>query len=205
MSQPDDHFLIASLAGGDEAALRKLVDRYDRLVRYMLFRASGKRCVHDPAWLDALAWAAWAGFVQSVRRDPDLRPASLSAYLVRIARNQVASALRAGRSEPVVANIDAGDERGQIADSLETPDEVAARLELLERLRECFETLGADDRTLVSQLSAIMERRWQAAATALGMAESTLRSRWKQTLHRLRECMEGKTGKIFAPGEGIGD
>jgi RNA polymerase sigma factor (sigma-70 family) len=202
---PDDHFLISSILGGDDAALVKLMERYDRLVRYTVFRASPERCQRDPEWLESIASATWAGLVRSIRREPDAKPKSVQAYLTRIAKNQVASSLRAMRSEPISVPLQQENEALPITAELEEPVEELSRLELLEALRGCLTELAPSDRTLASQLGAITERRWQDAAAALGLKESTLRSRWSRTLERLRACIQRKTGESFAPSGSDGD
>ena len=67
----DEAYLVQSVLGGDPAALRELMSRYDRLVRYAVFRAARDRCRKDPEWLDSIGSATWAGFVQSLNRSPD--------------------------------------------------------------------------------------------------------------------------------------
>jgi RNA polymerase sigma factor (sigma-70 family) len=197
---PSDDFLVAGMLGGDWVALNKLIDRYDRLVRYTIYRAAKAQCARDPQWLESVASATWAGFVQSLQRHPDQRPKSIRAYLAAIAKNQTVSALRTP-SEMYAAPIalDSGVEV-LITATLEEPIDTLSQLELLETLRICLFELSDDDRTLASQLTAITERRWQNAAATLGISESTLRSRWKRTLERLRDCIRRKTGLSLAPG-----
>ncbi len=191
------------------------MERYDRLVRYTVFRVAKGHCVRDPDWLESVASDTWAGFVRSIRREPAEQPQSAKAYLARIARNQAISALRrtggaSGREtpDPKVFSLDSGPRSGpysagktalEIPSTLEEPVETVARLELLEALRGCLEELEADGRAMASQLQAITERRWRDAAEALGLKESTLRSRWKQVLKRLGACVKRKTGQDFAP------
>ena len=79
------------------------------------------------------------------------------------------------------------------------------RRRVIEVVRGCFAQLDEDDRTLADQLEAIMDRKWRVAAAALGLSESTLRSRWKRVLDRLRRCMERKTDVGVAPGRFGGD
>ena len=203
--EPDDNFLIQSMLGGDPTALRRLMKRYDRLVRYTVFKASSRRCAQDPQWLESVASGAWLGFVRSLQRDPSQLPRATAAYLVQIARRQALSALRAesdkvGSGEPLHFQ----DLFAISSDSDEVVDAVA-RSEALEALRSCLAALDDDDRTLASQLPAITERRWREAAAALGMQESTLRSRWKRTLERLRRCLNRKTGETLAPPDLSGD
>lgn len=201
---PDDGFLITSMLGGDSAALNKLMDRYDRLVRYTVLRSSRERCVRDPEWLESVASATWTGFVRSMQHDPESPPASLRAYLVRIARNQVVSALRSDRHNEASVSLETDDDHLFIAAQLEKPVDTLSRLELLEVLRGCLAELSADDRTIVSQLQAITERHWKEASNALGISESTLRSQWQRTLERLRGCVKRRmTAESFAQG-GLG-
>ncbi len=198
-AQPTDAFLIAGVGGGDAAALRKLMDRYDRLVRYAIYRASRSRCRQDPQFLDAVAAATWDGFVRAIRRDPNLAVKSTRAYLVRIARNHVISARRKAGSGPTEVPLATEDAEVDVPSTLEEPESLLSQVESLDALRGCLEELPQGDRTLASQLGLITERRWREAAEALGMAESTLRSRWTRVLARLRTCIERKTGESVAP------
>lgn len=197
----DDGFLISSVLGGDSTALGRLIDRYDRLVRYTIFRMSRDRCAKDPEWLESLASATWDGFVRSMRRNPDSPPAQVSAYLVRIARNQVATALRTKHPESGAVSLDGQSALELVEARLDEPSELLSKLELLEAIRECAKSLEPSDKALLSQLGPITDRKWSEAAKALGLKESTVRSRWKVTLERLRKCLREKTGPEFlAPG-----
>lgn len=203
-ASPDDRFLIAGLLGGDEAALRSLMDRYDRFVRYAVFRTATDRCTRDPEWLESVASATWAGFVRTLRRNPERPPESVQAYLGYVARNQAVAALRRDQAHPEPISLDAA-EGWSLPDDLEEPTELVSRLESLEALHECFGEADAEDRTLIVQLPAITERRWREAAEALDLKESTLRSRWQRFLGRLRACMAQKTGESFAPSDPCDD
>ncbi len=199
--EPSDEFLLAGVLAGDEAALRKIIARYDRLVRYTIYRASKTQCTTDPQWLDSVASSAWAGFVQTLRRGGE-QPKSLAALLATIARNHVISALRSLR--PLVSQDDPAAAEPAAPDA-EDPALLMTELELVEALRECSAELEADDRAILSQMTLLLERRWSDAAAALGTSESTLRYRWTRVLGRLRDCVEGKTGRPFAPRGAEGD
>ena len=58
---PDDQFLMQALLGGDAAAMNKLMQRYDRLVRFTIFRVAKSRCLSDPHWVDTIATDTWTG------------------------------------------------------------------------------------------------------------------------------------------------
>ena len=196
---PEDGFLVAGLRAGDAAAFNELLRRYDRLVRYTILRATKDRCLADPDWLESIACETWTGFVTAMRQDGATVPDSVRAYLTRIAHNQAITALRRhARTQPTIS-LDGEGETIDVESETEDPSVGLENLELLEALRGCVDALGDRDRALAQELESIMARRWQEAASALGMSESTLRSRWKRTLDQLRQCVHGKTGKNLAP------
>jgi RNA polymerase sigma factor (sigma-70 family) len=201
---PDDRFLVDRAISGDAAALRRLMARYDRLVRYTIYRRSKERCHADPQWLDTVASDAWTGFIRSMRTSDAVAPRSLGGYLVRIARNQVISALRrAGRvADRPLAELPAAD---AVAADPNDPLAELAEAESLQAVHRCIAALDGDDRRLIAELAAITERRWTDAASALGMKESTLRSRWERVLDRLRRCVAERTDNSFAPEAGDSD
>jgi len=202
---PDDAFLIASMLGGDPAALNKLIDRYDRLVRYTVLKMSRSRCLKDPDWLDTISSDTWTGFVRSVQKKPDNLPKSVAAYLVQIARNRCTSAMRGTAPAHQSLSGSADDYAEEIAATTEEPSETLLRIELLDGLRGCLTELEPEDRKLTGELSAITGRKWKEAAGRLGMSESSLRSRWKRVLERLRGCVSRKTGEKLARADGTSD
>ena len=201
----DDDHLIQRMLAGQAEAVDQLMHRYDRLVRYTVWRISREQCRRDPAWLDSLSSSTWTGFIRSMQLDLDERPSAVGTYLVRIARNQCVSALRrlSRRAGAPQRAADAVTE--SIPSQAEDPVDVVARLELLEKLKHCLNELPDTDQRLFSQLSNITERKWTAAAAALGMSESTLRSRWKGTLARIRASITTKSGHRLAPETRTGE
>jgi RNA polymerase sigma factor (sigma-70 family) len=206
VSDPDDQVLIQAMIGGDPAALRALMQRYDRLVRYAIFRACRTHCLRDPDWLDLIAQDTWTGFVRSMQRATGPLPRDLATYLLQTARNRSISAMRSARPASEEADPPDVPVGGEVAASGPSAPEVLSRVEELVRLRSCVERLPEADHLVCGQLVAIMGRKWQEAAAALGMPESTIRSRWKNILSALRSCMEGQ-GSVhpFAPSGGGGD
>jgi RNA polymerase sigma factor (sigma-70 family) len=196
--EPSDEALVIRAARGDAEALSQLMARYDRLVRYTVLRTSRRQCLQDPQWLDSVASDAWMGFVRSMQLDSLGPPRSVAGYLVLIARNRCISALRALPS-PSLPDRDSQRPSGLSSHEEEDPAEVLARLELLEALKDCVGRLDPGDALAMSQLSLITSRKWTLAADRLGWGESTLRSRWKQILVRLRDCVAEKSGEAFAP------
>ncbi len=191
-----DRDLVLEFLGGHAHALERLMDRYDGLVRYTVHRYSRAQCRSDPQWLDSVASETWVGFVASLRRLGDHLPVSLRGYLVQTARNKTISAVRAASRKSIP--ISDGAEADPAAPG-PGPDEVVARFEQAQALRDCIERLSDSDKEICAHLEAITERRWRDAAVALGLPESTLRSRWKKILEQLRHCMGQKTDDVSRP------
>jgi RNA polymerase sigma factor (sigma-70 family) len=184
---------MKALLGGDAAALNRLIRRYDRLVRFTVFRVSKSRSLADPHWVDTIAADTWTGFVRSIQRDTDRIPASLKTYLIQTARNRCISAIRSTRLAP--ASLDeAADEVSALAAGAADPGAEMGRLEELEALRSCVDSLSEEQRRLYAHCDAITERRWVEVARTLGEAESTVRSRWKKVLESLHDCVRSKLG-----------
>ncbi len=178
------------------------MQRYDRLVRYHIYRISKSRCLADPHWLEAIASETWSGFVERCRTTSGEAIDSVPALLSRITRNRSISALRRVIGTEQTQSLDA--ETGTIdqnlsADEDQQPSVVAERLELLEFLRESLSDLEEADRSICDELPLIMERRWKEAGKRLGMSESTLRSRWQVILGKLQRTLAKKTGENIAP------
>lgn len=194
---PSDEFLVAGLRGGDQAALRVLMDRYDRLVRFAIFRLSKIECRRDPQWLETIAADTWMGFVGSLRRLPEVTPQSLAAYLTTIARFKVVSALR--REKTAHVQFAEPEDWNEVESQNDDTIRFLSELDELNTLRDCVAGLESADQALFGQIEAIMDRRWQEASAALGTSESTLRSRWKRVLESLRNSFRRISGRDFAP------
>lgn len=191
----DEQSLIIRVGQGDEAALRVLMDRHDPLVRFTIFRTARDQTLRDPQWLDAVASETWNGLLKSARRGPGVITGSLGAYLTGIARQQTISALR--RLRAFAGQHRAASELDSLSQAASTqlePSAVMSDLESLSALRDCAAQLPEDDKLIMAQLQAITQRRWVEAGAALGLSESTLRSKWAKVVERLRSCMEKKHG-----------
>ena len=186
---PADHELIADLKRGNGDALRTLMGRYDRLVRFAIYRGSRVECQRDPAWLDSVASEVWTGFVGTLGRNPDRVPRELKTYFIQIARHKCIDALRKGRRGHATLSKGAGE-----LDDLATPQpsalEIMSMAEEVAQLRRCISQLSPEDQALCSQIPQIAARRWRDVGRAVGLAESTVRSRWPGVVQRLKICLE---------------
>lgn len=180
-NMPDEE-LIKAVANGDEAAIRELLSRYDRLVRYTIFRIARAACLRDRDFLDSASSDTWLSFIHSIRIGH--RPVTITGYLTCVARRRVISIIRNQamlRSRLRASNDTDFDSRAN------EPMEVIAYLEELARLRNYMANLPEPDRLMLSELRNITERQWRAAAVALGVCESTLRSRWQVFMCRIQK------------------
>ena len=189
IDQNDDARLMEAVARGDALAVRRLMDRYDRLVRYAIFRISRQRCHQDPLWLDSVASETWTDICRSAGRGQPVR--HVHAYVIQIARRRCIDRLRQWERTDRTADLAAEDEL-QFIDTQEDTVDLLGKMEDLTALRECVAGLEEADGVLFGEVEAITGGRWREAGGRLGMPESTLRSRWKRVLEALRACMEGK-------------
>ncbi len=194
-SAADDLALLAAHIGGDPRALPALMARYDTVVRFAIHRYSGTLSRRDPDWLDSMASTVWTGLIDSLTRDLDNLPASVKAYLLQIARNQTIDAIRRVERRTRLEEKAAL----SVPDAPPDPADIVAEFEQIEALRRCVDGLSDADKDIYAQVDLIVARRWREAAAALGVAESTLRSRWKRILADLKACMGGRAGGSFAP------
>jgi RNA polymerase sigma factor (sigma-70 family) len=190
----DDLDLLRRLRAGEADALRELMARYDRLVRFAIFRLCRSECRRDGAFLDSRASETWSGLVESVRRRDRALPHSVKTYLLQIARNKCTDALR--RSSAAGVGLDeCSDLEARSPAALESiiqTEEVLA-------LRGCIESLTTEEQRVYGQIELIIEGRWTRAGEVLGLPESTLRTRWAAIMDKLRGCLGRKTGKTYAP------
>ena len=197
-----DRHLVIQLLAGDEDAVRSLVQRYDRLIRYTIFKTGRRHCERDPGWLDARANEAWTGIVSALRRrGRNAIPPNVPAYFARIARNKSLDAVGKADQRQTIPFDPTGDAATQEpqTETEADPLQMLQGVEELAALRACIARLSEDEQVVCSEIGLIMERRWKEAAQQLEMPESTLRSKWGHILDKLRLCLEKKKSKSFAP------
>jgi RNA polymerase sigma factor (sigma-70 family) len=197
---PADQQLIARLLSGDEDAARLLIERYDRLIRYTIFKTGKRHCDRDPGWLDARANEAWTAIVSALRRrGVHAIPPKIPAYFATIARNKALDAVAQADARTTVPFDSAAAESGPPAepasDAATDPASMLENVEQLSALREAILLLNADDQRICGEIELILERRWREAAQRLALPESTLRSRWGHILDKLRANLEQKKSK----------
>jgi RNA polymerase sigma factor (sigma-70 family) len=188
---PSDNALLTAIGDGDPMALRLLMDRYDRLVRFTVYRGSRQRCHRDPLWLDSVASEVWTDLYKVSRSGPP-EVSNMASYLIQISRRRCIDALRRrGEAALAAASPDRAEQMEPFSPQEDTADSLAA-VEELEFLRACMEQLDEEGQRLCTEIAAITAGHWRDAAGRLGMPESTLRSRWARVLVALRRCLQKK-------------
>jgi RNA polymerase sigma-70 factor (ECF subfamily) len=172
----DDDELIASLAGGDDMALRRLFDRHAPWLAARLRKALPPDDVEDVLQETFLAVWENAGTYQ-----PRGTPA---AWLWAIARNQAALLLRK-RGPATQALLDEG---GPVSDPAEA---AATRTDLDVAAAAALGPPGCPDRE-VWRLMYEEDRPVAEVAELMGVPEGTVKSR----VHRVRRLLRAALGGV---------
>jgi RNA polymerase sigma-70 factor, ECF subfamily len=170
-----DGDLLRLLSGGDEKAFLEFYRRHQGLVYRFALQMSGKTEIAEEVTQDVFMVVMASG----ARYDADR--GSVAAYLYGIARNIVLRALE--RERPYMTTLDEADSvyvEGDVLGDL-------TRNERMETLRKAVLALPPAYREVVV-LCDLHERDYAEAATALGCAIGTVRSR----LHRARALLMEK-------------
>jgi RNA polymerase sigma-70 factor (ECF subfamily) len=181
-----DKELVSLALAGNDAAFALIMRRYNRL----LFRSARSILKNDDDTQDAVqeaylgAWRALGSF----RSD-----AKLSTWLVRIAVNEALGRLRrqgqGARVIPLTASTDLNDESPEMqmqANPDEQPEQWAMRAQVRQQIEARIDQLPDQYRT-VFMLRGVEELNVEEVATALGIPEATVRSRFFRARSLLRE------------------
>lgn len=180
----NDVELAARAANGDDAAFECIMRRHNRL----LFRTARSVLKSDAEAEDALQDAylcAWRA-IGSFRSD-----AKLSTWLVRVVINEALGRLRRRGAQVLAIHASIDQEDVRMEDLLEgnpddRPDRAAMRSELRGLIEACIDTLPEAFRT-VFMLRAVEEMSVEEVSAALGLPESTVRTRLFRARGLLRE------------------
>ena len=181
-----DAELAAQAASGDEAAFERIMRRHNRL----LFRTARSILKSDAEAEDALqeaylrAWRALGSFRADAR---------LSTWLVRIVINESLARLRRRGAEVLALDSTLDPEGPSMEDVMEgnpddRPDRAAMRAELRQSMEARIDALPEAFRT-VFMLRAVEELSVEDVAAALGLPESTVRTRFFRARGLLREAL----------------
>lgn len=208
-SPADDAALVREVAGGSQAALGDLYDRYVDAVFAAASRLTSDRQMAEEVVQETFL-ALWN---RAELFDPTV--GSLAAWLHTIARNRTVDRLRAAGRRPNLIPLSSAagdDERDQVAlDRLvgagtviggagvgRGPEGELAATELRETLRDALAELPETERTAI--VLAYREDLTQSEiAERLGWPLGTVKTRTRRALLRLREALADELGPGLEP------
>ena len=174
-----DELLVISCQGGDRAALRELVSRWQTRLGRFASRQTGD----SDAAKDVLQ-ESWLAIVRGIRKLDD--PAGFRAWAYRIVANKSADWIRRKqRTRAVTEELEKEPE--QFAEqfgegNIERQDDIT-------RLRRALKLLPKDRRTILS-LRYVDELSTREIAGILGVPEGTVKSRLYHAREELKHVLE---------------
>jgi RNA polymerase sigma-70 factor (ECF subfamily) len=181
-----DGELAHRIAGGDEAALRRLMRRHNQ----SLFRAA-RSILRDEAEAED---AVQEGYLQAYRAMGTFRgDAKLSTWLMRIVVNEALGRSRRTKRGAEVIAIDSGAQalaaEETMSDNPENqPERLAARAQTRRLIEAKIDALP-DQYRAVFVLRAVEEMTVEEVAQTLSIPEATVRTRFFRARALLRESM----------------
>jgi RNA polymerase sigma-70 factor (ECF subfamily) len=175
-----DGDLLRLVSGGDEKAFLEFYRRHQGVVYRFALHMSGKTEIAEEVTQDVFV------VVMKSAQRYDSERGSVAAFLYGVARNFVLRALERERPYITVLDDPAGDFAGRVAGDQDIFGDLAQN-ERLETLRKAVLALPPAYREVVV-LCDLHERDYAEAASALGCAIGTVRSR----LHRARALLGEK-------------
>lgn len=187
----EEQRLVAAAQGGDIESFNALVRLYEGRVYNLCYRMLGDR--------DSAADAAQDCFLSAFRNVRSFRGGSFRSWLLRIATNTCYDQLRVRKRRPTVSidentNDDDDSTPLQLADSGESPDDIALRRELAGAIQQALETLPEEQRIIVI-LSDIEGLAYEEIAQITGANLGTVKSRLSRGRTRLRDSL--RTGELL--------
>lgn len=179
--EPPDGELWARAAGGDRDAFAVLFDRHARAVYNHCFRLTASWAAADDL-TSAVFLVAWRK-----RGRADLHGGSLRPWLLGVATNEARTARRSTRRR-----LELLDRVPAARDTADHADEVAGRVDDEKRMADLLAEVARLPRAEreVLALVAWSGLSYADAATALGIAEVSVRSRMSRARARLRGALQ---------------
>ena len=188
-SQMGDFELIRAIQQKDLNAFTALVGRYERsLINFFYHHSWDRQMAED---------CAQEVFLKLYTRLDSYEPkAKFTTFLFRVARNLWIDKIRAARSRPVRASLDAPlgpDEGGFLQDRISSGEQgPAEEMEDKERrnsLRRAVDRLP-EEQKMVVLFSEFQGMKYREIGEILGIPVGTVKSRMHTAVERLREILE---------------
>ena len=200
MTEPtrEETALIRRCREGDQDAIRQLVERYQRSVYYLVYRAVGnEEDARD------IAQDAFVRAIRALEQFDAARP--FRNWIFRIASNLAIDHHRRARLRTVSIDVDEDDGSGMrppvLVDDRPGPDRVAEGSRLSDRLAALVDRLSPGHRTVI-HLRHYEQLAYEEIAEALGIPLGTVKARLHRAHRRLRELWEADQTEPATEGDG---
>lgn len=181
----EDMLLVTRVAGGDEAALGQLYDRFGQAAYSLCLRI-----IHDPATAEELTQEVFVRLWRSAASF-DAERGGVSTWLLRIAHNLSLNEVRRRQSRPVVApDVDWEVQSTTLADTSREgdPAQVVWAREQGQVIQQALAELPAPQRQAI-ELAFFGGLSQAEVAAALGEPLGTIKSRIRVGMQRLRDLL----------------
>ena len=203
----DDRTLVGRLRAGDDAAFATLVRDLDGLLRRL-----ARGVVRSEALIDDVVQDTWIGVIRGIGTFEER--STLRTWICRILLNRArTAAVKAGRTVPVSARAEEGEDDAAILDRFtaagewarplaawpeERPDVLAARAELVAAVTEAIETLPERQRQVVL-LRDVHDWTAEEVCNALELAETNQRVLLHRGRAKIRIAVEAAMARTPTP------
>lgn len=183
---PNEPQLISLARRGDLDSFNVLIAFYQNAAYSLAYHI-----MNDSA---SAADATQEAFINAFRRLNSFRGEHFRAWLMRIVANQCYDELRRLKRQPTVSVSDLPDaeydDGAALADTGDTPEEYAQRMELAQAVQSCIGALPEDQR-LVLVMSDVEGLEYAAIAETAQVALGTVKSRLSRARAAVRDCLRG--------------
>ena len=189
--QLSDEVLAARVAQGDQTAFETLYDRHASMVLGITLRITGERAVAEDIVQETF-WRMW----QSADTYQPQR-GSFTGWLFRIARNLAIDAYRRRgvRSRDLTNTTDADPILDRMPDlDRDVPEQAQSNL-MAQQARKALKTLPSEQRHVI-ELAYFSGMTRQEIAKATGQPPSTIHTRARLGMQKLREALEKENFKF---------
>jgi RNA polymerase sigma-70 factor (ECF subfamily) len=181
----DEVALIQEAKKGDVTAYNRLVLHYQQAVYNVAYRIMGEPQAAEDATQEA--------FISAYKALNRFRGGSFKSWLMRIATNACYDELRRRKRRPQ-SSLDEITQDNESFAFMRSPEEgpegQQQRLEIMEAIEHCLQTLP-DDQRITAVLGDVEGYDYKEIAEITRVSLGTVKSRMSRARSKLRDCLQG--------------
>jgi RNA polymerase sigma-70 factor (ECF subfamily) len=181
----DEVALIQEAKKGDVTAYNRLVLHYQQAVYNVAYRIMGEPQAAEDATQEA--------FISAYKALNRFRGGSFKSWLMRIATNACYDELRRRKRRPQ-SSLDEITQDNESFAFMRSPEEgpegQQQRLEIMEAIEHCLQTLP-DDQRITAVLGDVEGYDYKEIADITRVSLGTVKSRMSRARSKLRDCLQG--------------